>query len=375
VNDVATKMPAVKETALTVIENAAKNGSLIFFDKDNGFPSIELYKTEVTLLDINKEKDCFKISGKYMPNRSMVDKIGEASGVTFISGDTKIIVVNDEDAGKHPIYIGIAQGKVRLPDGTWRTSSVAHYEFDPTLRAMQDFKISKLTPETRMKRRTKDDGTPYGNTLEEAILEYRKTARQRANTGARLRVIRELVAMPISFTEEQIKKPVLLGRIVQNTSYILNTPEGKMMATAQALGVDMSGLFGGQKMLTGTGTSGHMEGAQSYDDEGDDYDGAGDGEGDTETTTATQVSDEPDFPEDPAEAAAAKKESEFDRLTQYLIDWQEAYRDVLDVTAGNGMNPNKMIDGELANSNATVETRGGMITRIRTWLEKKGIRV
>jgi len=374
VSDAAVKTPAVKETALAVIENAAKNGSLIFFDKDNGFPSIELYKTEVTLLDINKEKDCFKISGKYMPNRSMVDKIGEASGVTFISGDTKIIVVNDEDAGKHPIYVGTAQGKVRLPDGTWRTSSVAHYEFDPTLRAMQDFKISKLTPETRMKRRTKDDGTSYGNTLEEAILEYRKMARQRANTGARLRVIRELVAMPISFTEEQIKKPVLLGRIVQNTSYILNTPEGKMMATAQALGVDMSGIFGGQKMITGT--SGHMEGAQSYGADGDDYDGA-DGEGDTDTTVAEaeKVSDEPDFPEDPAEAAAAKQESEFDRLTQCLIDWQEAYKDVLNVTSGNGKNPLQMIDAELANPDATVETRGGMITRIRTWLEKKGVRV
>jgi len=372
VSEAAVKTPAVKETALTVIENAAKNGSLIFFDKENGFPEVELYRTEVTAIDIDPKKDCFKINFKYMPNRAMVDKIGEASGVVFTSGETKILMVNDDGAGKHPIYIGTAQGKRRMPDGTWRMSSVAHYEFDPTLRAMLDYKVTELNAETKMKRKTGEDGKPYGNTLAEAIQEYRKAARQRANTGARLRVIRELVTMPIAFTEDQIKKPVLFGRIVQNTSYILNTPEGKMMATAQALGVDMSGLFGGKKMLTGT--SGHMEGDQPYGEEGDDYNG--DGDNDTETTVAqAQVSNEPDFPDDPAEAAAAKKESEFDRLTNCLIDWAEAYRDVLDVTAGNGKNPLKMIDAELANNDATEETRGAMIMRIRDWLGKKGVKV
>ena len=368
--DQTTKEPAGRETALAVIEKAAKDGSMIFFDKNNASPQVELYKTEVTMIGIDKEKDCFKINGKYMPNRSMVDRIGEASGIVFTSGDTKIVTVNDGAAGRHPVYIGTAQGKVRMPDGTWRMSSVAHYEFDPTVRAMLDYKVTEMTPETKNRRRLDDKGVEkeFGNTLAEAILEYRKTARARANTGARLRVIRELVSMPISFSEEQIKKPVVFGRIVQNTSYILNTKEGRMMATAQALGVDMSGLFGGRKQLTETATAGQQDDDYGEYEEDDDEEGTA-----AATPAAPSVSKEPDFPDDPQETE--KKESEFDRCTQSLIEWMEAYRDVLDVTAGNGRNPYKMIEAELANSDATVETRGAMIARIRSWLDQKGIRI
>ena len=367
--DQTTKEPASRETALAVIEKAAKDGSLIFFDKNNAYPQVELYKTEVTVIGIDKDRDCFKINGKYMPNRSMVDRIGEASGIVFTSGDTKIVTVNDDDAGRHPIYIATAQGKVRMPDGTWRMSSVAHYEFDPTLRAMLDYKVTKITSETKNRRRLDDKGVEktFGNTLAEAILEYQKTARQRANTGARLRVIRELVSMPISFSEEQIKKPVVFGRIVQNTSYILTTKEGRMMATAQALGVDMSGIFGGQKQLTNTATAGQDDDYGDYEEDEDETETA------ATAPAAKVVSKEPDFPDDPQETQ--KKESDFDRFTQSLIEWMEAYRDELDVTAGNGKNPYKMIEAELANNNATVETRAGMIARIRDWLDKKGIRL
>ena len=45
------------ETALAKIETATKNGSLIFFDKNNGFPQVELYRTEVTEINIDKDKD------------------------------------------------------------------------------------------------------------------------------------------------------------------------------------------------------------------------------------------------------------------------------------------------------------------------------
>ena len=363
------------ETALQIIESATKTGALIFFDKTNGFPQTELYRVEVTQINIDKDKDCFEISKKFMPKREVVDRIGEASGVLFTKGETRDITVDDPSCGKHVVYIGIAQGKRRLPDGTWRTSSVCEYEFDPTLRAMLDYQVDELNSQTKQQRKKyKDkDGvmreSTYGNNLATAIKEYQKMARARANTGARLRVIRELVSMPIAFTAQEIEQPVYFGRIVQNTSYILQTPEGRAMATAQALGVDMSSLFGKQKLLNDNSDqpenqSGNGDSAYGEDDES------------TIVSPPTEaVSCEPDFPDDPAETGHEKKETEFERLTHVLIEFMDGYKDALDVVSGNGKNPYKMGEEELKNPNATIESRSSMIDRLRNWLQQKGYNV
>jgi hypothetical protein len=65
-----------------------------------------------------------------------------------------------------------------------------------------------------------------------------KFGRQRAATGARLRVIRQLTGMPTAFEKAKIGqgKAIVFSRIVQNTDYILATPEGRMMAIAMATG-------------------------------------------------------------------------------------------------------------------------------------------
>jgi hypothetical protein len=357
------------ETALATIESAAQNGSLIFFDRKNGFPQVELYRTEVTVLTINKDEECFEISKKFMPKREVVDRIGGASGVIFIKGETRSHTSDDPSCGKHTVFAGIAQGKVRMPDGTWRESSICEYEFDPTLRAMLDYKVTELTPETKAgKKEWTDEKTgktkPYGSSLATAILEYQKTGRQRANTGARLRVIRELTGMPIAFTAEQLSKPMVFGRIVQNTSYILQTPEGRAMATAQALGVDIAALFGGRKMLGGLPDGQNANGEAGPEN--------------TATALAVEATkpSEPYFPDDPAEIESEDpKKIEFERLTQVLGEYLEGFADELNVTSVNGKNPYKMAEAELNNPNATVESRGSMIERLRKYLKEKGVNV
>jgi len=366
------------ETALTIFESAKKDGSLICFDTKNGFPQVELYRTEVTAMDINKDSDCFEISKKYMPKREVVDRIGEASGIIFIMGETKAQEINDPACGKHTVYTGIAQGKVRLPDGTWRISSVCEYEFDPTLRAMLDYEETELTPQSKARRKkyTDKDGVKkersYGNTLGIAILEYQKMGRQRANTGARLRVIRELVGLPIAFTDKQLEKPVVFGRIVQNTSHILQTPEGRIMATAQALGVDVASLFGKSKMLIDD-TANSSDNTAENDkinitpQEGDE----------AEKTEAEKLAEEAGSPEESPfpEPPPPRKETEFEQLTGILSEFIEGFRDALDVNARDGNNPCKLAEAELADPNATEESRKTMIVRIRTFLTAKGINV
>jgi len=360
-------------TALQKIESAEKQGSLICFDRTNGFPQAELFRLEITEIAIAKE-DCYVINKKYMPKKETVLRIGEASGVTFTNGETKVIYIDDPSCGgKHPVYVGFSQGKVRMPDGSWRASNVCEYDFDPTLRAMLDYDADELTAETKTKRKLwkNEDGTvkPYGNTLATAIKEYQKAARQRANTGAMLRVIRELVGLPIALTSDQISKPLVFGRIVQNTSYILQSPEGRDMATKQALGLDIPALYGGRKMIDAQPLT-HYEMSNGEPPPVNEEPPEN-----TAAALADQAagSEEPDFPDETV--PETRQQTEFQRLTGILLEWMEGYKEALDVMSKNGKNPYKMAEGELNDPQATVESRNSMIDRLRAWLTQKGHKV
>jgi hypothetical protein len=356
------------ETALTKIENAQKSGAVVYFDKSNAIPTVDLYKLDVTIMKIGTE-NCHKIgSGKktaYMPKKEITDRIAEANGIVFVEGYTRRESLEDTVCGKRTIYIGCAKGKKRLPDGSWRTSNVANYDFDPTLRTMLDFDVTELTPETKQKRKFYE-GKPYGSTLAKAIMECEKFATQRASTGSRLMVIRELAGIPISFTEEEINKDMAFGRIIQNTEYILQTPEGRAMATAQALGVDMSTLFGGRKILDNASGEPH---GKTDNEPPDDIPP----ENDTANLAAEAAADgEPDFPEDSEGKNNQQEETEFDRLTATLAEYM-TYKEYLDVTTKSGTNPYKLAQEEMSSLVATEESREKMIKRLRDYLIAKKV--
>jgi hypothetical protein len=352
-------------TALQKIENARKTGALIFVDQGSMVENTPLYKLDVTEMKINKEEDCFNISGKFMPKREIVDRIGDACGVTFIFGETKAIPFEDA-LGKRVIYTAFSQGQKLLPDGTYRQSSVCTYDFDYVLRAMLDFDVTELNEKTKQKRRTNQYGKEYGSILARYILELQKVASQRANTGARLRVIRELAGMPESFAEKDIQNPLYFGRMIQNTDYILKTPEGRAMATAKALGVDVAALFGAKKPALPPDAGSSEE----------SYTPAETTAPENENSTANLAAgaaadDEPDFPEDP-EDETRKEETEFDRLTCTLEEYM-SFKEYLDVTTKSGTNPYQLAQEELNSKTATEESRTKMINRIRDFLISKHV--
>jgi len=350
------------ENALAIIQTARRNGSLVFVEQ-NFMPQTELYRPEVTTITLKKE-DCHNISGKFMPKREFIDRIGEAAGIVFNDVRCRTEIIDDPATGKCLVFVGNAQGKVRTSDGSWRTSSMQEYDWDPTLRAMLDCNVTELTPETR-KLRKKGKWDKEGKSTDELIMEYKKHGKQRAQTGARLRVIRELTGMPTALTAEEIGKPLVFARIVQNTGYILSTPEGNAMATAQALGVDMAALFGGRNTLAAP-TEPEREIRDVTPEPGDvPPDGSGD------SLAAQAASGDDDFPEDPVE----QSETEFMRLSLEIEQLMESHRGTLDKTISTGKNPYEMAQAELANPNATEESRRSMCRRLRTFLEKKGVAV
>lgn len=332
-------------TALAKIEKAQQVGALIFVDKEWGTDKTPLYKLEITEIFINRETECFNISGKFMPRREVVDRIGEASGIDFIFGISSSRTVDDDICGKRTVYTASAQGRRLMPDGSWRKSSKCDYDFDPVLRAMLDFDATELNSETKQKRRISSKGVPYGSTLARYILELQKVAMQRANTGARLRVIRELVGMPIAFEAKDLDKPLYLGRIIPNTDYILETPEGRIMATAKALDIDISALFGHKKPVPASSTLDKIP--------------------ENNNDTAGLV--------DKIFLNRHKEEETvFENLTATLEKYM-TFKEYLDITTKDGTNPYKLAQLELEDKDATEESRGKMIKRIRDFLVAKNV--
>lgn len=367
--------------ALLVLTEAANKGAIAFVSKEDCMAVTPLYKPEITVIQLklpagrdDQNSDVYNISGKYMPKREIVDRIGEATGLIFIHDGCRTWTesYDDDIAGKRTVYISEQQAKKRMSDGSWRTSSVQAYEFDPVMRAMLDYNVTELTPETKQ---TKNR---WGKTLAQTILEYTKVARQRAETGARLRVIRELTNMPTAFSAEDAKKPLVFGRFAQNTDYILQTPEGRAMASAQALGVDVASLFGGKKLPSNE----NMAQVISGNDNAESLPPAAEG------TENVVHNDEP-IPEyevhDSVETEnigtiareAAESGEDLDSLTLVLEQWAETYKAVLNVTIKNGINPYKLVQDELDanNFNASVDSRKSMIKRIKDFLKQKGVEI
>jgi hypothetical protein len=278
--------------------------------------------------------------------------------VQFIQSACRVTteIRDDTLCGKRTIYRAEAQGEVRMPDGSWRTSTVDEYEFDPVLRAMLDKNVTELTEQTK-------------KTVGRTILEYTKVARQRAATGARLRVIRQLTGMPAAFEKADAAKPFVFTRVVQNTDYILKTPEGRAMATAQALGWDAAALFGGKKPLPPA-----AERIEAPYTPAETVTTAPENGNSTAklAAEAAAAGNEPDFPTDTEGETQAQQETEFMRLTVALEEYM-TYKEYLDVTTKSGANPYKMALAELDSKTATEASRAKMLTRIRNFLIEKNV--
>ena len=343
-------------TALAVVKAAMDKGALVFANMENLEAKVELYKTEVTQITFS-EKEFHTINQKQMPNKAATDRIGEACGVQFIQSACRVTAEtrDDELCGKRTVYRAEAQGKVRMPDGSWRTSTVDEYEFDPVLRAMLDKNITELNEKSRP-------------VIARIILEYTKVARQRAATGARLRVIRQLTGMPAAFEKADAIKPFVFTRIVQNTDYILKTPEGRAMATAQALNMDVASLFGAKRA--------ELAPVSDIPDEPNNTTAeAPEQEPENRSNSAAELAShaseaDVDFPNDDV-GEAQPEESEFVRLTITLEEHMIANKDILDVKTPSGTNPYNMAMEELKKETATIESRNKMIGRILDFIDKK----
>lgn len=212
-------LPAKK--ALELIESHEAAQDLVFVRPED-LKTQSMFLPEVVVIKSTIDDYHDLKTGQYMPKGHQTDRIGEAAGIAFLDKNcgTRTELVDSNTA-----YVGFAQAKKRMPDGTWRTSSICEYEFNPVMRAEED-----ILKDTKGKYKTEKD-------KKLAVLNYKKFGRQRASTGARLRVIRELTGMQTSFKRDQLQKSMVFCRIAINTDLLLADPKTREVALEAALGV------------------------------------------------------------------------------------------------------------------------------------------
>ena len=150
--------------------------------------------------------------GQLTPARSAVDKIGDAAGITF--DETRCETRREGER----VWVAKAVGRRRLPDGTWRTVA-AEYELDVDVR------------EQEIRTREQNESK-----VQREVLQLQKFGRQRADTGARLRVIRALAGIKTGFASGELERPFVMARVSVNTEAIMEDPEMRRALIEQTLG-------------------------------------------------------------------------------------------------------------------------------------------
>jgi len=219
----------------------------------------------------------------FSPAKPLLMKLSTAAGIDFDPAHTYGTRVSKN------IYKAKARGAVRLPDGTFKTHSDEktidlddeedgfRLEFmDKSIEGITDDKAAKAAAkmfkgewvdaenkwgkECKAYKIADEDRQKY---IDRSVMVnmtlLRKTAAEKAMTGAINRVIRALLGMKGQYTKAELLKPFAVLRMTFSPDY--NNPEVRQAMLAQGLN-SISNMFG----IT------HIAGSTQHDDEPEDVD-------------------------------------------------------------------------------------------------------
>jgi hypothetical protein len=186
---------------------------------------------EVHIEVIEATKDDFVDMGTvkgvttYYPHKQLTDKIGNAAGISF-AGDPQLIQLPSG------AWLGKAIPQELGPDGKMVQWAPANYEFNPADRAEEEWLRKHI--------KYKD---PLPSEVEQRlkILELKKVAARRADTGARVAAIVSAIGMPTGFKgifQNGASQVVFLfSRIIVNTKneMVMQYALSKMFGAAAAV--------------------------------------------------------------------------------------------------------------------------------------------
>jgi len=272
--------------ALTEIKNKYKDCNLLM-PVANEVQMNPFYKYTVmeVRIDISENSgDIFKvgsvqINGEWVDTFSLAKpalmKMAAAAGIQFDPANTYGTLVSKN------CYKAKAYGAMRMPDGTGKThcdekvinlddeEDRFRLEFmDKSIEGIKDKKAAqeaaklfkgewfdttdKLGKPCRAYRIADEDRQKY---IDRSVLvnmtQLRKTAAEKAMTGAILRVIRALTGMKGQFTKEELGKPFAIPRVTFSPDY--NDPTVRRAMLDQGMN-SVSNMFGAKQLLPSSGT-------------------------------------------------------------------------------------------------------------------------
>tara|TARA_Y100000310_G_scaffold325072_1_gene387990 strand:- start:1456 stop:2475 length:1020 start_codon:yes stop_codon:yes gene_type:complete len=209
------------QTAIATIQKHREANALVYVSEAD-LQTQKMFKPVVSVITGLTPDDFHQVDhGRLQPKRHVVDEIKEKAGIDFVFGEVQNL--NDHT------WKGRAQGRKRLPDGTWMLSSICEYEFNAEIKAEKDFlKSPQKYPSAAAKRKH--------------LLGYLDNGNTRANTGARLRVIREINHMPTAFKPQQLQRAIVVARVEVNSDALLEEPGMERAAIGHAFGQSESSV-------------------------------------------------------------------------------------------------------------------------------------
>ena len=206
------------------------------------------YRPQMAIVQVNPEKDSGEVyqlpGGKWALSKVSLDRIAQAANITWVpelSGRT--------DDGSNPRRIQYRSvGKVKGIDGQWRTI-IGEYVFDLDVAAEE---LNQSLPKRweRMERKPQSGfKTWFEKTHAEDLLQFRKHAYSRAESGAKNRAIRSAFGIKSGYTAEALRQPFVIPKVLLVLDY--SDPEVKKFLLAEATGT-IKELYGAQAVATGT---------------------------------------------------------------------------------------------------------------------------
>ena len=197
---------------------------------------VDLVVVDIDPREVKDGGDVHNIQGQFVPGRAAVDRIADAAGVSFVPEKCTV-----EKIGPR-CWVGKAVGRRRRVDGVTFQDVYDEYEFDVDVREQElvenaRAEIAKNGHASEAKVMTK---------LRKDVTTLTKFGRQRAATGARLRVIKALTGFKASFKRDELTRPFVMSRVTIDTTKLLATPGLQHEALSHFLGGSAASAYGPQ---------------------------------------------------------------------------------------------------------------------------------
>ena len=256
-------LPAVIQQAVQMQKINLQDVNLLLPTKSFGEIIGEYDKVVIEVIQIDpdpKKGDVYEIKkGEKTLGKRPLQMMANALGIIWDPANTGIIESTSTKARAK------ATGGMRKPNGEWiilseeKTVDIEAIEEEQRLKFEEDAEKGRITGwETSSNGRSYPKREPWKSEAEKqayidiavrkAVLPYRKFKDERANTGAKERVIRAFVAIKNNYTTEELRKPLAVPRVILDTSKMLDDPRVRDAAIGRMTGA-ISNIFGEKEEL------------------------------------------------------------------------------------------------------------------------------